>query len=216
MKRTKEEAEETRLNIILSAMPIFASRGPSATSLTDVAKAAGVTRGAIYWHFKNKWDLLDAIFSFFTEPVNTLNLESPEAQQPDPLGDLRNMLVNLLSNVAVDETYRQVFMLLAKMNTVRNNGEGDLEEIHARFQFMMEQKHKYRVVALENAIRQGQLPEDLDPQAGSAMISAMIEGLVFNSMAMPEFYRLDLRAEQYADAILSTLHSGLKKGAIEA
>lgn len=211
MKKTKEEAEVTRLSLIHSALAIFAEHGPSATNLSDVAKSAGMTRGAIYWHFKDKWDLLDAVLSHFTTPVNTLNMAGPAAEQLNPLGDLRAMVVDLLKNVAVNETYRQVFMLLARMNTARNSERGNLAEIHKRFQYMMEQKHRYRSVALRNAIRLGQLPEDLDVEAGSAMISAMIEGLVFNSFAMPDFYRLDVRAELYADAVIASLKVGLKQ-----
>ncbi|KSB87046.1 hypothetical protein LFZ31_05135 [Salmonella enterica subsp. enterica serovar Newport str. S09097] len=39
------------------ALRLFSQQGVSATSLAEIANAAGVTRGAIYWHFKNKSDL---------------------------------------------------------------------------------------------------------------------------------------------------------------
>lgn len=210
MRRTKEDAEATRVEIIKSALPIFASSGPVAANLNAVAAAAGVTRGAIYWHFKNKWDLLDAILTYFTVPVNTFGLESEAAEQADPLGDIQEMIVNLLRNTATNEYYRQVFTLQARLNTVRNVPDKDAQQVHARFQELMELKHRYRCVALKNAIKKGQLPPDLDTQAGAAVISAMIEGLVTNAMAMPEFYRLDLRAKQYAEVVISALKNGLK------
>lgn len=210
MRRTKEEAEATRTQIIKSALSLFAANGPAATNLNSVAEAAGVTKGAIYWHFKNKWDLLDAILTYFTVPVNTFGLESEDAVQADPLGDIRNMVVSLLQNVAINEVYRQVFTLQARLNSVRSVPDKDAQLVHERFRSVMELKHRYRCIALKNAIKKGQLPEDLDVQAGAAVISAMIEGLVTNSMAMPDFYRLDLRAEQYADVVIAGLKTGLK------
>ena len=57
MSRTKAEAEETRNSILSAAERVFFEKGVSTASLDDVAKAAGVTRGAIYWHFSNKTDL---------------------------------------------------------------------------------------------------------------------------------------------------------------
>lgn len=61
-RKTKEQAQETRLQILEAAVVEFSARGVSATSLTDIANAAGVTRGAIYWHFKNKVDLFNEVW----------------------------------------------------------------------------------------------------------------------------------------------------------
>ena len=57
VRRTKDEALETRNRILDAAERVFGESGVSRTSLEDVASAAGVTRGAIYWHFKDKSDL---------------------------------------------------------------------------------------------------------------------------------------------------------------
>lgn len=47
-RKTKQQAEETRQEILDAAIKTFSERGVSATSLADIAKSAGVTRGAIY------------------------------------------------------------------------------------------------------------------------------------------------------------------------
>ena len=52
-RRTRDEALETRNTILDTAERVFSERGVSHTTLADIAAAAGVTRGAIYWHFKN-------------------------------------------------------------------------------------------------------------------------------------------------------------------
>ena len=62
MRKTKEEAYQTRCNLLVAALSVFYERGVAQASLDEIAKAAGVTRGALYWHFKNKEDLFEALF----------------------------------------------------------------------------------------------------------------------------------------------------------
>ncbi len=70
-RKTKQEAQETRQHILDVALRLFSQQGVSSTSLGEIAKAAGVTRGAIYWHFKDKSDLFSEIWElsvkWFTE-----------------------------------------------------------------------------------------------------------------------------------------------------
>ncbi|WP_247752446.1 TetR family transcriptional regulator, partial [Citrobacter freundii] len=61
-RKTKQQAQETRQHILDVALRMFSQQGVSSTSLAEIAKAAGVTRGAIYWHFKNKSDLFSEIW----------------------------------------------------------------------------------------------------------------------------------------------------------
>ncbi|MCK5077213.1 MAG: TetR family transcriptional regulator, partial [Calditrichia bacterium] len=57
MRKTKEESEKTKRLLLDTALKVFSQKGYSATRLIDIAKEAGVTRGAIYWHFNNKAEL---------------------------------------------------------------------------------------------------------------------------------------------------------------
>lgn len=65
-RKTKQQARETRQLILDVALRLFSQQGVSSTSLATIAKAAGVTRGAIYWHFKNKSDLFNEIWELQT------------------------------------------------------------------------------------------------------------------------------------------------------
>ena len=58
MRRTKEQAEETRKAILKSAFWMFTENEYSQVSLNSIAERAGLTKGAFYWHFKNKNDVL--------------------------------------------------------------------------------------------------------------------------------------------------------------
>ncbi|QVK24128.1 TetR family transcriptional regulator [Shewanella dokdonensis] len=61
VRRTKAEAEKTKNALLTSAVVLFSERGVSKATLEDIATAAGVTKGAFYWHFKNKTEVLFAI-----------------------------------------------------------------------------------------------------------------------------------------------------------
>ncbi|UCE62309.1 MAG: TetR family transcriptional regulator [Phycisphaerales bacterium] len=67
VRRTKEQALETREALLNAALRIFSENGLEAPRLEDIAQEAGVTRGALYWHFKNKEDLLISLLDFYEE-----------------------------------------------------------------------------------------------------------------------------------------------------
>ena len=56
VRRTKEDAVATRNSLLDAAERVFYDKGVSRASLGDIAQAAGATRGAIYWHFKDNAD----------------------------------------------------------------------------------------------------------------------------------------------------------------
>lgn len=64
-RRREERKEETRRELIASAVRVFAERGFHSASLQEIAEDAGYTTGAIYWHFGGKDDLFLAAFEAF-------------------------------------------------------------------------------------------------------------------------------------------------------
>jgi len=60
-RKTKAEAEQTRLRILKAALGLFAAKGYERTTFEDVARRIGLTKGAVYWHFKSKPDLLESL-----------------------------------------------------------------------------------------------------------------------------------------------------------
>ena len=61
MRRTKAEAEQTREALLDAAAKVFMERGVSRATLDDIARSAGLTRGAVYWHFRDKLDIFLAL-----------------------------------------------------------------------------------------------------------------------------------------------------------
>ncbi len=95
-RKTKQEAQETRQHILDVALRLFSQQGVSSTSLGEIAKAAGVTRGAIYWHFKDKSDLFSEIWELSESNIGELELEYQAKFPGDPLSVLMNPLMILV------------------------------------------------------------------------------------------------------------------------
>jgi TetR/AcrR family acrAB operon transcriptional repressor len=82
-RRTKEEAQATRTAVLDAAERVFLQHGVARTSLAEIAQAAGVTRGAIYWHFKDKADLFSAMMDRVTLPLEAEVAQVAEAASCD-------------------------------------------------------------------------------------------------------------------------------------
>lgn len=113
-RKTKEAALETRAQIIDAARRVFHAEGVNRSSLDKIAQAAGVTRGAVYWHFANKAEIFLAVKQTYTSEFDQLQaLLSPEADT-SPLTAISNYLQRLfselLSNTPARETY-EIMML---------------------------------------------------------------------------------------------------------
>lgn len=61
---------DKQLNILMTAMKLFASQGFDGTSTNAIATEAGVSEGLIFKHFKNKEGLLDAIVNYGMEKAS--------------------------------------------------------------------------------------------------------------------------------------------------
>jgi TetR/AcrR family transcriptional regulator, acrAB operon repressor len=114
-RRTKEDALATRAKLLDSAESLFQSQGVSRTSLQDIARRAGATRGAIYWHFKDKADLFNAMMERVTLPLEAAFDEGSDVLQTSPLVEvdallrIRRATVEALSRIVNDGQTRRVF-----------------------------------------------------------------------------------------------------------
>lgn len=111
VRRTKADAEATRHRLLDAAETLFQHKGVSNTSLHDIAVAAGTTRGAIYWHFKDKADLFNAMMERVSLPLEEALacLGASADRVDDPVRALRLMTRTALRRVATDEQTRRVF-----------------------------------------------------------------------------------------------------------
>ena len=108
-RRTKVDAEETRHQLLEAAQRVFAEKGVSRTSLQDIALAAGVTRGAIYWHFKNKAELFNAMMDSAVLPMEQAMHQMGHDASQDPLTELVQAMLQTMRNIETDARTRAIF-----------------------------------------------------------------------------------------------------------
>jgi TetR/AcrR family transcriptional regulator, acrAB operon repressor len=201
MRRTKEEALETRNHILDTAEIVFFERGVARTSLAHVAEAAGVTRGAIYWHFKNKADLFTAMVDRVRLPMETLVASTLDTREPDPLGRLREVFTVCLRDAAQNPRTRRVFdVLFTKCEFTE-----DMGPVLERQRNATHDGRSKLESGLCNAVAKGQLPSDLDSRRAAAMMHAFFGGVLRDWLLDRSAIALPQDAERVADSCIDML-----------
>lgn len=109
MRKTKEEAQKTREQLMQSALDTFLEHGVARTSLAAIARNAGVTRGALYWHFKNKEDLFEALFG---QIFSACSASLSDGLKESGGHGLRRMLYDMFERIQSDDTHRKLFTII--------------------------------------------------------------------------------------------------------
>ncbi|MFB4393285.1 MULTISPECIES: TetR family transcriptional regulator [unclassified Pseudomonas] len=201
VRRTKEEALETRAQIIEAAEKAFYKRGVARTTLADIAELAGVTRGAIYWHFSNKADLVQALLDSLHETHDHLARASESEDELDPLGCMRKLLLQVFSELVLDARTRRINEILHHKCEFTD----DMCDIRQQRQSAIVECHEGIVRALSNAVRRGQLPEDLEIERAAIAMFAYVDGLIGRWLLLPDSFDLLGGVEQWVDTGLDML-----------
>jgi TetR/AcrR family acrAB operon transcriptional repressor len=202
VRRTKEEAEVTRNQLLDAAETVFNEKGVARTSLAEIAQAAGLTRGAVYWHFKNKADVFHAMLERVKMPIDEMIDQLSVEQVTTPLAFLQNGAVTVLKQVATDEKTRRVFDIVRhKCELVEEMAEARDRQMESRAGCLdhIEQ-------SIQAAIDQDFLPKNLNAHIAAIGLHALIDGLIANWTLNPNLFSL----EQEADRIIGIYIKGLQ------
>lgn len=121
MRRTKAEAAQTREEIFKAGIKVFAEKGYAAATMADVAREAGCTRGAIYWHFTNKeaffQETLQRLNTFYDELISSK--PSDTASTVDTIGDAVRLV---LTRFCRDTEFRKMQELVIRASISSSRG----------------------------------------------------------------------------------------------
>ena len=202
MRRTKEEAAITRATVLKAALAVFSAKGYAATTLDDVAKAAKVTRGAIYWHFKSKADLYNTLIQELSARGATV-VQQAVAEGGTFIEILRRIFVRLCAVVEDDKEARAV-MELGLFKT------GLDPELQAGRRKQIDEGNAL-IAGIADAMRagvmQGILRNDMEPADMARAFIAFENGAIQMWLASPKSFSLKTSAESFADILIA----GLKK-----
>jgi len=200
MRRTKEEAAVTRATVLKAALSVFSAKGYAAATLNDVASAAKVTRGAIYWHFKSKADLYNTLTGELSARGANV-VQEAVAEGGAFLEILRRVFVRQCALIEEDKEARAV-MELALFKTGLN------PELQAGRKKQLEAGTTL-LAGITETMRQGialgVLRNDLDPADMARAFIAFENGAIQLWLSFPKSFSLKVSAESFADILISGL-----------
>lgn len=179
VRRTKEDAERTRQQIIDAARRMFHQCGVSRTSLEKIAVAAGVTRGAVYWHFADK----AALFFAMREGSLVAVARADEMLSPDrfadPLDAIEQSVLTFFETLEAVPEIREIFEIMTLRCEYVDEFAPILQEVNRPCRdFLDRLREAYRRAAEIGSLRPG-----LDPEAMALDTVSFVAGLFNNWIA---------------------------------
>lgn len=208
MRRTKAEAQATREQLLDAAERLFLERGLAATSLQDIARVAGVTRGAVYWHFADKVALAEALFERVDLPMEQVLAAAERDLAADPLAQLRNLAGSAIRLIRDDAPARRAFTIILHSGPFI----GELAPLAQRHDESLSDCSSRMERLFAAAMAAGQLRRDITPRQAVTALFGLVDGLLrlctLNEAAIARC------AE--AERAIDLLFDGLRPGAAAA
>ncbi|ASY64894.1 Transcription repressor of multidrug efflux pump acrAB operon, TetR (AcrR) family [Sinorhizobium sojae CCBAU 05684] len=207
MRRTKADAEATRKKILNAAEHIFYEKGVSNTTLEEVASEAGVTRGAIYWHFANKTDLFLALYEAVPLPHEDMIARDIETEAFDTLAIVEGATGDWLETLARDEQRQRILSIM-----LRCDYDHAMSAVLAKQREIDERHNAMLELAFSRAWERGQLQDRWTPASAVRALHWMMMGLCTDWLLFGRSF--DLVAEGHET--LQRLFSGFRREAAAA
>ena len=200
-RRTKADAQTTRNNLLDAAEQLFQSRGVSHTSLNDIATAAGTTRGAIYWHFKDKADLFNAMMERVTLPLEQTLVVAYVEQSAHPVAEIRSAMLEALRLIATDEQTCRVLKIATHQVEYTADMGAVLERHLSVHGGCVARNH----AALQRAFAARGQPPPMALDFAARGLQVMVEGLVHQWLLNTEAFDLQANGRAALDVYLRGL-----------
>ena len=176
-RKCKEDAEKTRQAVLESALDVFSEKGYAKATFDEIAARAGFTKGAVYWYFRNKADLVSALI---VEYMERKRLElSPSIPEGNTLDDLLQYFVLWADISSKDLRFskfnRFVLCQMEWSEAVVNRVSKSLA--------MQKDWHLEKIKqVLQESNERGLLKENLDLEVVCEIIRSTYTGIMFSSL----------------------------------
>lgn len=162
-RKTKAEALQTRQQIIEAARHVFHEHGVARSTLEQVACRAGLTRGAVYWHFKDKFELFQAVrtevFDPMHERLDTILLTS---RYGNPLDAIEAALHEIFLVLDECPTVRQILeIMLLRCEYANEFADVQPESERPGVEFLESLEDAYKKAAAKGLLRPGTDPKSM-------------------------------------------------------
>ncbi len=171
-RKTKEEAEKTRLLILDTALKVFHEKGYSGSTLVDIAKGIDLTKGAIYWHFKSKVDLFLELGIAMQEKIEVDMADI--FIHPGSIANLKNIASHMLEVIGNDPQLNMYYSLVY----YGLEWQDDLLPVKNYF-FKQDKEFTEYIVSLFKQVQEsGELNSDLSARSMAAGYQAISDGFL--------------------------------------
>ena len=209
MRRTKVEAEQTRCAVIAAAVTVFLERGFSRATFDEIARTAGVTRGAVYWHFRNKLEIFYALERRADLPNeafgNRLRARLAADADLDPLDELADTIREGVRAFEADTERRRILTIL----WLRCEYVGEMLPALERRQRADAAMQQLFVDAISLAAARRRLAPGWSPEIAGRALTLLINGSVEYWLRTPGDARLETGLMSLVMALLETIRSPL-------
>ncbi|KIX12408.1 TetR family transcriptional regulator [Dethiosulfatarculus sandiegensis] len=172
-RKTKRDAEKTKKLLIDAAFTVFTQKGFARTTLNEIASEAGVTRGAIYWHFKDKAEIFWAV-SEQTAKQAGLDWDQVQNSQAESLKDFERFLVHYLTSFEQNEKFRSFY----EMVNFRTEWTEELAPIWNKMKQRFHMAYASLKEDLIRLIKKKKVRQDINPHLAALAIFSFSEGLL--------------------------------------
>ncbi|RUO73633.1 TetR family transcriptional regulator [Idiomarina seosinensis] len=201
VRRTKEDAMETRAKLLDAAEHLFGQNGVAHTSMAQVAEHAGVTRGAIYHHFSNKQDLIESLMDRVSLPIDEMREQIAELDDFDALEEIRQRTTEFLTRIQTNQRVQALAsILLHKCEYIDEVNPIKLRHVSGRNRCIDDFEE-----LLEKAKRDGQLPAATDSRMAVIGLFGLVDGLIYNWLLDSDYFELT----GYGNKAINTFIDGL-------
>lgn len=205
MRKTKTEAQKTRQHLLDAALEVFWRDGVTRASLQAIAQEAGVTRGALYWHFKNKEDLFETLFEQqYADFFAAFNDQTLRDNQ-DVWTHLQHNLTTMFETLATRES-KHKFCNVMFSKCEQTAGNETITELACRYHRLFQKQIAY---ALQLSREQGRLPENTDIELAAICLESSLVGLIKIWIDEPERFDLIAKSKRVIAANMRVLQQGL-------
>ena len=180
MRKTKDEALITKNQIMEKAMKLFLQKGFLTTTLDEIAQYANVTRGAIYWHFKDKLDIVNELIETEHQSLTKL-LNELFKENISPFNKIEKIIDGIVVNFFDNQTFQDFIELtwfkieysqLSRLRTSKAELTGYFIENFELF--------------VNEAQKAGQIKKEINASDVSITITNMINGMYRLFFILPD------------------------------
>ncbi|MCB1604803.1 MAG: TetR family transcriptional regulator [Xanthomonadales bacterium] len=200
MRKTKEQAQKTKETILMAALDCFSKKGYFNTSLDDIARSASVTRGAVYWHFKNKPEIFDALHDSLHQPFIQMITQDLEKSDDHPLKQLEHLVIFMLKNLESNQTKKRTLRLFYQCDY-----SGDLLQFKQKHQDKKISSLELLSYYFERAQKKGQLTEEANPDILTLTLHCFLRGILYEYLIGSDLISM----ENHAHLLVTQLFKGL-------